>query len=204
MYRLRQLWPEYKGRLRIAWKALSLELKNEKPTPKDIVDQENELMAEQDPSLPVGPWRAPEWTYPATVLPAFEAIECASLQGDDAAWELSWAVRKAFFNDSRCISMRHVLVELARESGLDVQRFGRAWDEGGRRPQVVGESHHGWEELKVLCSPTFVLRSGWQEPNPGAWKITWGPGRRIAEVNRAVRPWQEVYEELLDRALSEG
>src|SRR5216110_2848671 len=109
VYRLRKLWPEYQRRVRIDWRALSLEVKNGKSTPKNIVDVEIPLMAQQEPDLPIGPWKAAEWQYPVTILPAFEALKCAALQSNRAAWEFSWRARRAFFGESRCLSMRHVL-----------------------------------------------------------------------------------------------
>lgn len=203
MYRLRQVWDDYRGRLRVAWKSLALEIKNSKPTPMHILDHEIPLMAEQDPTLPIGPWKARPYEYPPTMLPAFEAIKCAALQGDDPAWVFSWNVRLAFFRDSRCICMRHVLRELAGESGLDVERFQRDWDSGAQRPRVLAESHHGWEEIKVLCSPTFVLADGRQYPNPGAYQVTWSQGKP-AEIRPPEREWREAFREMLNAALALG
>jgi predicted DsbA family dithiol-disulfide isomerase len=204
VYRLRKLWPEYESRVRIAWKALSLEVRNGKSTPKNIVDVEIALMAQQEPELPIGPWRAPEWQYPVTILPAFEALKCAMLQGERLAWEFSWRTRKAFFDESRCISMRHILRDLAGESGLDVEQIMRDWDCGSQRPTVLAESHRGWEELKVPGSPTFVLASGRQVHNPGALRVTWGPNYSIQRVDPPQQPWQEAYRELLDAAAAGG
>ena len=200
VYRLRQLWPGFEDRLRIAWKALSLEIKNGKSTPKFIVDVEIDLMAEQEPTLPIGPWKAPEWQYPVTILPAFEALDCAARQGDRQAWELSWRLRKAFFEESRCISMRHVLCELARESGLDLDRFTGDWDSGSSRPVVLADSHRGWEELRVEGSPTFVLPSGRQVHNPAASKVTWGPKHEPLKVKPFRGDWREVYRAFLEEA----
>ena len=204
VYRLRKLWPEYERHVRIAWRALSLEVRNGKSTPKNIVDVEIALMAQQEPELPIGPWRAPEWQYPVTILPAFEALKCAMLQGERLAWEFSWRTRKAFFDENRCISMRHVLCELAGESGLDVEQFMRDWDSGSQRPTVLAESHRGWEELKVPGSPTFVLASGRQVHNPGALRVTWGPNYSIQRVDPPKQPWREAYRELLDAAAAGG
>ena len=202
MYRLRFLWPEYADRVRIAWRALSLEWKNNKSTPKDIVDAEILLMARQELELPIGAWQAPEWQYPVTLLPAFEALGCAERQGEQQGWEFSWRVRRAFFEQSRNVAMRHVLLELAAESGLDVARFRHDWDSGTERRRALEESVRGWEELKVAGSPTFVLPSGRQIHNPGAWQVTWGKNHEIVAVDRAVTPWREAYRELLDGALS--
>lgn len=97
MYRLGQIWPEYRDRVRIEFRALSLELKNHQPTPEHIVDLEVLLMAKQEPDLPIRPWKVAEWRYVPTLLPAFEAENAAAQQGNEAAWEFAWRVRHAFF-----------------------------------------------------------------------------------------------------------
>jgi predicted DsbA family dithiol-disulfide isomerase len=202
VYRLRKIWPEYANRVRIAWRALSLELHNRESTPKNIVDIEIPLMARQEPDLPIGPWQAAEWQYPATILPAFEALRCAELQGDSLAWEFSGGLRKAFFAHSRCISMRHVLVDLSRECGLDVARFSRDWDSGAQRPMIIAESQRGWEQVKVQGSPTFVLPSGRTIHNPGGLRVTWGPNHEVKKVDAPEQPWLEVFHKFLAEAAS--
>jgi predicted DsbA family dithiol-disulfide isomerase len=198
VYRLRSLWSDYEGRVQFSWKALSLEIHNRQPTPKNIVDVEIDLMLQQEPQLPIGPWKAPDWQYPATILPAFEGLDCAMLQGDGQAWEFNWRVRKAFFDEGRCISMRHVLVDLAAESGLDVDRFSGDWDSGGSRSKVLADSRRGWEELQVPGSPTFVLPGGRRIHNPGAFRVTWGANHEVKRVDQPERAWREVYREFLD------
>jgi hypothetical protein len=202
VYRLRLLRPRWEGRLTFVSRALALELKNSKSTPKPIVDVEIGLMAEQEPDLPIRPWSAPEWCYPVTLLPAFEAVSCARRQAAERAEEYAWLARLAFFDRSRCVSMRHVLVELAGEAGLDVERFTRDWDSGSARPEILAESHHGWEELKVPGSPTFVLPSGRQIHNPGAVRVTWGPKYQVQRVDPPEKPWRQAFEELFEAALA--
>jgi predicted DsbA family dithiol-disulfide isomerase len=200
VYRLRKIWPEYADRVRIAWQALSLELHNREATPKNIVEAEIPLMAWQEPDLPIGPWKAADWQYPATILPAFEALRCAELQSDSLAWEFSWMLRKAFFADSRCISMRHVLLELSHECGLDVERFSRDWDSGAQRPLVIAESQRGWEQVKVPGSPTFVLPSGRRIHNPGALRVSWGPNAELQKIEPPEQPWLEAFDQFLVEA----
>lgn len=203
-YRLRKVWQQYQRRVRILSRALSLELKNGRSTPKPIVDSEIPLMAEQEPDLPIGPWSAPEWTYVPTFLPAFEAVKAAREQGDEAAWNFEWEVRYAFFAQSRTVCMRFELAEVARAAGLDVDRFLADWDSGRFRAQVVEESHHGWEELEVPGSPTFVLPSGKQVHNPGAARVQWGESYEILDVTPADCPGGDclqVYREMLDEAI---
>lgn len=205
VYRLRKIFPEYRGRVRILFRALSLELKNEQPTPKQIVDVEIGLMAQQEPDLPIGPWQAPEWQYVPTFLPAFEAEKAAAQQGEEAGWEFSWQVRHAFFAHSRTVCMRHELADVARKAGLDVDRFLKDWDSGLLREAVEAESHRGWEELKVQGSPTFVLPSGEQIWNPGAIRVKWGRNYEVQGTEPANCPGGDclqVFRSLLDNAIA--
>src|SRR5215207_6884948 len=116
-YRLRQLREEYRGRITISYKSLALEYINRRPSPKHILDNETPILMLEEPEIPYQPWHAPLSAWPVTMWPTFEAIKCAERQGPDAAAELDWAIRTAFFAESRCISMRHVLFELAAEVG---------------------------------------------------------------------------------------
>jgi hypothetical protein len=207
VYRLRTIWPEYQGRVRIVFRALSLELKNERPTPKPTLDVEIVLMARQEPDLPIWPWDAPVSEYVPTLLPAFEAEKAAALQGDKAACEFAWQVRHAFFARSRTICMRFVLADIARDAGLDVDRFLQDWDSGRLREPVIRESYHGWEELKLPGSPTFILPSGKQIGNPGAMQVTWGEGHQILATRPPDCPngdCLQVYRDLLDEAIAEA
>jgi predicted DsbA family dithiol-disulfide isomerase len=204
LYRLRLIWPEYRGRVRIVFRSLSLELKNLRPTPKPILDQEIPLIAQQQPDIPIDIWRGPLWTFVPTFLPAFEAEKAAERQGDEAAWEFSWLVRHAFFARSRTVCMRFELADIAREAGLDVGQFLDDWDSGLLREVIEAESHHGWEVLQVLGSPTFLLPSGRQVSNPGAIQVTWGEDGRIGATEPANCPdgdCLQVYRTMLDEVI---
>jgi predicted DsbA family dithiol-disulfide isomerase len=161
-YRLRQLREEYRGRLEIEHRSLALEYVNRQPTPKPVLDIELPILALAEPGLPYRPWAARDSEWPVTVLPAFEAVACAGLQVLELANELAWAIRIAFFAESRCISMRHVLLNLADGVGLDMARFTADFDGGSCKRQVIEEARDGWERLRVDGSPTFVLPSGEQ------------------------------------------
>lgn len=160
VFRLRQLENEYRDRLVIERKSLSLEFVNREPTPMRVLENELPLVMFNEPEIPYEPWHAPASEWPVTIWPAFEAVKCAERQGLEAAAELDWLIRRAFFAESRCISMRHVLLELAEEAGLDRQRFQEDFDSGVAKGQVAQEANAGWHELKVPGSPTLVLPSG--------------------------------------------
>jgi predicted DsbA family dithiol-disulfide isomerase len=171
VHRLRRIWPDYAGRVRLAWRSLSLEYINARGTPKPTVEAEINLIASLDPSLPVTAWRRPDWQWPVTFWPALEALACAQAQGDDAAFAMSWALRRAFFVEGRSPSLRHEILAIAHEvaaaSPLDADRFEADWDSGRYKADVLADSRRGWHELKVEGSPTFVLPNGRQVSSPG-------------------------------------
>lgn len=160
VFRLRKLLPAYRGRVEVAFKSLALEYVNAQPTPKPVLDNETPILMLAEPAVPYQPWHAPASEWPVTIWPAFEAVKCAERQGSDLAAELDWAIRTAFFADSRCISMRHVLFELAAHVGLDMDSFAADFDGGATKRLVLDEARDGWERLKVDGSPTLVLPSG--------------------------------------------
>jgi predicted DsbA family dithiol-disulfide isomerase len=162
IFRLRKLRDDYRGRVTIAYKSLALEYVNKQPTPKPVLDNEMPVLMLEEPEIPYQPWHAPDSEWPVTMWPAFEAIKCAERQGAEQAAELDWAIRVAFFAESRCISMRHVLFDLAEQTRLDMRQFADDFDNGVAKRQVLQEAQEGWEQLKVNGSPTFVLPSGKQ------------------------------------------
>jgi len=205
-YRLRRLREEYRGRLTIAYKSLALEYVNRRPTPKPILDNETPILLLQEPEIPYQPWHAPLSEWPVTMWPAFEAIKCAERQGQDIAAELDWAIRTAFFAESQCISMRHVLLALAEKVGLDMPRFAEDFDSGVTKGQVLQEAQEGWERLKVEGSPTFVLPSGEQVSYPALPKVTLDEQQHARVVKVEPAPCQghgclDVLRGMLDRSL---
>jgi predicted DsbA family dithiol-disulfide isomerase len=173
IYRLRQVWPEYAGRVQLVWRALSLEYINRQGTPKPVLDAEIDLLRGRvEPGLPAQRWARPDWQWPVTFWPAFEALACAQAQGHEAAFAMSWALRHAFFAEGRSPALRHELLAIAEQVAgqglLDLARFEEEWDGGRHKASVLAESRRGWHELKVDGSPTFVLPDGRQIANPGA------------------------------------
>jgi predicted DsbA family dithiol-disulfide isomerase len=182
-YRLRKLRDEYRGTIVITHKSLALEYVNREPTPKPVLELELPVLVQEEPDIPYQPWQRPESEWPVTMWPAFEAVKCAERQSLALADDLDWAIRVAFFAESRCISLRHVLLELAQQVGLEMERWAFDFDRGVTKYQVLQEAQEGWERLRVAGSPTFVLPSGKQISNVGLPEITVDthrPGRIIA------------------------
>lgn len=69
----------------------------------------------EEPGILYQPWHRPLSERPVTMWSAFEAVKCAERQSLELADELDWAIRTAFFAESRCISMRDVLLDLAEK-----------------------------------------------------------------------------------------
>ena len=201
---LLQLQAEWSGRVRLAWRCLPLEVVDSRSTPKPMLDQEVRYLLQVEPDIPSRPWRRAEWEYPATVLPAFEALKCAEAQGDEAALAFNWAVRRAFFAESRCISLRHVLIDIARESGLDLAAFVSDFDSGRYKHLVMEESDQGWNALKVAGSPTLVLPSGEQRPHPATPELLWDAEEHIIGVKPSDYPESDpldIYRAIISEAI---
>ena len=195
-FRLRRLRDEYKDKITIGHRSLSLEYVNSRSTPRVIINNETPTLMLEEPDIPYVPWSAPDSEWPVTMWPAFEAIKCAERQGPTQADDLDWAIRKAFFAESRCISMRHVLFELAEESDLDMAQFAEDFDSGVGKRQVLDEAHQGWKVLKVEGSPTFVLPSGEQKPYFALPKVKMDPQQNYRVI--AVEPGPCAGEDCLD------
>ena len=210
-YRLRQLWPEYSNRLCIRWRALSLEYVNQQTYPKPLFDAEYALFQRIEPGLPWQPWAQQDWQWPSTFWPAFEALACAQAQNDQAAFEMSWALRHAYFARSRCLALRHEVFAVAEEvaeataeSGrLNLAQFKADWDSGRGKAQIVLESQRGWHEVKVEGSATLILPNQQRITNPAIGEIDFDEEHYQL---RSYQPYQgdplNAYRELLDQALS--
>jgi predicted DsbA family dithiol-disulfide isomerase len=172
IFRLRLVWPEYAGHVSLLWRSLSLEYINRQGAPKPLLGVELDLIRTIEPRLPIQRWPRPDWQWPVTFWPAFEALACAQAQSHDAAYALSWALRQAFFAEGRSPALRHELLVItegvAAEAGLDLARFEEDWDSGRYKASVIADSRRGWHTLKVGGSPTFVLPNGRQISNPAA------------------------------------
>jgi predicted DsbA family dithiol-disulfide isomerase len=188
-FRVRALRDEERGKVTIVHKSLALEYVNREPTPKPVLEQELPLLIQEEPGIPYQRWQRPESEWPVTMWPAFEAVKCAEYQSLKLADELDWALRVAFFAESRCISMRHVLLSVAQQVGLDMPRFADDFDRGVTKYQVLTEAQDGWERLKVAGSPTFVLPSGKQISEMGLPEVTLDSDHpeRVLEVKPATR-----------------
>jgi predicted DsbA family dithiol-disulfide isomerase len=205
-FRLRKIKDEYRGRIRIQHKSLALEYVNKRSTPRVILSEETPILLLQEPEIPYQPWSRPDSEFPVTMWSAFEAVKCAQNQSDDFAHELDWLIRRAFFADSQCISMHHVLFELAEEAGLDMTQFENDFLSGAYRREAYEDARNGWDRLKVEGSPTFVLPTGEQRSYLALPKAKLDKNRnyrltRLEPANCETGDCLDEYRKLFDEAL---
>jgi predicted DsbA family dithiol-disulfide isomerase len=177
-YRLRQVEDEF-ANVRFRLRCLSIEYDVEAPTPKTILDVETHSLMLQEEAIPYEPWpegRTSRW--PTTFFPAFEAVKAAETIDPAKAWELDWRVREAFFAGHACLTLRHVLADLAEDVGLAREEFLAAFDEG-HRARVVQESEEGWYEEGFTHSPSLRLPDGSTHVNPGEHQTKMDPERNF-------------------------
>lgn len=143
-----------------------LEDVNHEPTPMRMLRAELEVLAQISPEVGWQPWTGPEGSWPVSTLPANEAVQAAKRQSPRAAEELDWALRMAFFRNSRCITMRDVIEEAAAACpAVDDARLMQELDSGTWRGATWADhrSHRGMVE----ASPHFFAADGWDVVNPG-------------------------------------
>lgn len=143
-----------------------LELFNRRPTPWRILSAEVPVVGGLDPSVGWEIWQAEPVTWPVTTLLAMEAVQAAKRQGLAASERLDRALRFAFFGQSRCISMRHVILEVADEQGLDTDDLADGLDSGTCRRALI-ETGLAAPDQGVKGSPHVFLPDGTEAHNPG-------------------------------------
>lgn len=165
--RLYHVSPEYEGRVRLRVRPFPLEAMGGEAAPRAILEQEWWLAALQEPRAEFMPWRGESW--PSTTLPAFEAAWCAALQDESLFLEYDLRIRRAFFAESRDIGRADVLLEIAQEAGLDVDRLRRDLVRGEARPAILADARLGQERYRVRGTPTIMLGDGTKLRHPIAY-----------------------------------
>jgi predicted DsbA family dithiol-disulfide isomerase len=152
-----------------------LELFNLSVNERPGVDSEISVVGALDPAAGWRLWQGPDWRYPVTMLPPLEAVQAAKVQGWAAAEQLDRALRRAFWAHSRCISQRHVILEVAGETGaVDVTDLAARLDAGTQRADVLAQFAAARED-RVVCSPHVFLADGTNLANPGV-DVRWVNG----------------------------
>jgi predicted DsbA family dithiol-disulfide isomerase len=176
-----------------------LELVNERPTPRRTLAAEVPVVGTLAPAAGWQLWQAPESEWPVTTLPALEAVQAAAAQDGRAAEELDRALRVAFFAESRCISLRHVILEVASKcDAVDCEALAGSLDDGVARRTVIARFELANASNEISGSPHLFLPDGTDVHNPGItmhWEDRAGQGYPVIDGDDP-----SVYDDLLRRA----
>jgi predicted DsbA family dithiol-disulfide isomerase len=125
-------------------------------------------------------------------------VIAAGAQSAAAGEALDLALRRAFWTQSRSISHRQVILDVAGETGaVDVEALAVALDEGRHRADLMTDFAVARTDA-IAASPTFRLADGTVRSNPGI-EVHWeGPFAKGYPVIDAHDP--SVYDDLLRRA----
>jgi predicted DsbA family dithiol-disulfide isomerase len=147
--------------------AFPLELFNSEPTPRRRIEAEWPVAAQLAPRAGWQAWSAAEHDWPVTMLPPMEAVQAAKLQSLAAADELDRGLRRAFWAESRCISLRHVILEVASEcDAVDLDALRAALDDGRAR-QLLTDDWAVARGDEVRGSAHLFAPDGTNAQNPG-------------------------------------
>lgn len=113
----------------------------------------------EEPSLIFRPWPDSE-DIPSSSLPALEAAKCAELQDRDKFARYHMAIFRAFFEQCRDISLREVLLSVAADVGLDVERLARDLDRRVGEKLVLDDYREARQSGSVIGVPTAIFSSG--------------------------------------------
>lgn len=184
-------------RLDVDLQLFLLEDVNEKPLTWRVIELEKPVAGSLAEDLRFSSWQRDLSEYPVTSLPANEAVHAAKQQSPAAAEQLDMALRTAFWRDSRCISLRHEILDVAAGCDrVDVDRLRQALDAGLARGPMM-RTYLACRDA-VQGSPHFFLRDGTDVHNPGARIHQAGPPGRGFVVVDADDP--SVFDELVQRA----
>ena len=187
--------------VRFDHRVFPLELFNSQPTPRNELEAELGACRDIEPRAGWEAWSAPDWAYPVTMLPPMEAVQAAKEQSLQASEELDIGLRRAFWGESRCISLRHVILEVARDcETLDLAQLADAIDSGRARRAIFQD----WEVAKtdaVQGSPHLFLANGWNAENPGL-ELDWSQRDDGQWSPTLVRDEGDIYLELVRQAAS--
>jgi predicted DsbA family dithiol-disulfide isomerase len=186
-------------RVRFDHRVFPLELFNSQATPRNELEPEIPVCTTLAPRAGWQPWSGPDWEYPVTMLPPMEAVQAAKEQGLAVSEALDRGLRRAFWGESRCVSLRHVILEVASETdGLDLARLATALDSGRARAAIFEQ----WEVGKtdaVQGSPHLFVHDGTNAQNPGL-EVDWREEPEGVWIPTITRDDAYAYYDLLRRA----
>jgi predicted DsbA family dithiol-disulfide isomerase len=160
--RLAYLRDEYGGSVRWRYRGYTLRPEQELPDRKEraVLARHFRRVAKEREGQGVVP---DLWTGrdpPTSSLPPLIALEAALPEGVEAQRELLVALRDAAFLRGINVTRRDVILEMAGQAGLNLQRFISRFDD----PRTAAEVNDGVEEAEALGirgAPALVIGDEW-------------------------------------------
>lgn len=131
-----------------------------------IIEGEKPVVGALAEELEFKPWQRDPSEYPVSSLLANEAVHAAKHQSPRAAEQLDMALRLGFWRDSRCVTMRHEILDIAAGcDAVDVDQLADDLDSGRARGPMMRRYQSCRDD--VQGSPHFFLADGSDIHNPG-------------------------------------
>lgn len=180
-------------------RAFPMELLSGNPGSRPGSDSEVPSVGNCEPAAGWQLWQDKDWLYPSSSLPALEAVQAAKMQSAKASEDLDLALRRAFWAESRCITNRMVILDVAASTpGVDAKAIENALETGTARA-ALAEQTRASASSHVACSPHVFLPDGTDYPNPGMdveWEGDWGVG-----YPKIVKDDPSIYVDMLRRSV---
>ena len=155
--RIADVEQEYGDRVRVHWRAFPL-IPDRQPgrrVTQKMREGRQRVAAEEPRALFVTPKL--DTALPASSVPAQTAAKCAERQGEEAFARFHRALFVAQFRDNFDISRRDVLWSLARQCGLDVDRFEADYASGEAYEAVLRDCAEGAAWFGVSALPAVIF-----------------------------------------------
>jgi len=111
--------------------------------------------AAEEPGLVFNPWSGT--ALPSASIFALEAAHCAWNQGAKVFERFHFALFRAYFQRNRDISERKVLLDVARDSGLDVTRLAEDIETGRGRVEIEHKRNERMARGNFAGVPTLFF-----------------------------------------------
>lgn len=187
--------------VRLDHRCFPLELINERPTPKRVLDAEVAVIGSHEPALNWTPWRPRDSVYPVSMLLALEAVQAAKADevgGLGASEQLDAALRHAFYAESMTVTLHSVVMEVVERCDRVDSKALAAQLEFGTGRSAIFEQWRESQQIKVQGSPHLYLADGSDVHNPGvelSWTGEKGDGFPVIEAED-----RSVVDDVLRRA----
>ena len=129
--RLDKVMPDFEGKLHLKWRAFPLEVINDRPAPRHIVDQEWPLIAVQEPLSPCRSW--PHEEYLRTTIRAYQAYASAYAQDPEKARVYDLKIRRGFSTRAGAWMRTRCSARWRKKRAWTAQECARTWNRAHTR-----------------------------------------------------------------------